>query len=184
MRRRATTFNVRQKMKIQLIGFIALAVLTTRLSATSTATTFTQLLEQTNSIIKGKVTGFTPPSNPEDPMSSCILTISVEDTFKGEAKRVVQVRAHTYSSLEIEKLPLLVGKTFIVFMHEPRQKGDPWLYGGPRGLKPISDNYTELVTTVEGSQDESTYFIKEFSQQDYLAILRRNKLTQHERDRP
>ena len=171
-------------MRIRLIGLIALAVLTTQLSADYTEITFTQLLEKTTSIIKGKVTGFTPPSAPDDPMSFCVLTISVEETFKGEPKRVVQVRAHTYSSLEIAKLPLLVDKTFLVFMHEPRQKGDPWLFGGPRGLKPISDSYSELFTTVEGSQDKSTYFMTEFSQKDYLAILRRNKLTQHERDRP
>ena len=117
-------------------------------------------------------------------MSFCILTISVEETFKGEEKGAIQVRAHVYSSLEVAKLPLLVGKSFFVFLHEPRQKGAPWLFGGPRGLKPIANSYTELVTTVEGSQDESTYFTKEFSQKDYLTILRRNKLTQHERDRP
>jgi hypothetical protein len=147
-----------------VLGAVTLA------NATSYLITLPQKLAYSCFIAHVRVTKVTPPGSPSDPTSPVLIHASVIELFKGPEQKEIVFSSHSYAHLESKALPGLVGKEFLVFLHDPDENGKLWLFEGPRGMRPIQDQYTEWRFDAAEKVVTDTY-----PYEQYLGILRRWK---------
>lgn len=118
-------------------------------------------------ILRVSITETSPPETSRYIMHA-VCKAKVLDVLKGPADlKEVEFRGTTYGSFAPEKLPQLVGKDCIVFLHEPRNhNGQHWLFEGPRGIRPMADEFTEHRVK------DGRAVMDKYSRSNYVAKIR------------
>ena len=98
----------------------------------------------------------------------------VEHVFKGSSRNEIEFRGHLYGILNPEKLSKLVGKEFLIFLHDPHENGRFWLFEGPRGIRPYGEPYPEYE--IENEKLKVRYYPHE----EYIDVLHRIKTNEAE----
>ena len=119
-----------------------------------------------------KVTKIEPGLDTEMPGEYANFSVEIIESFKGPSISPLEFRGHTYSHLSSDKLSGLVGQQFIIFLHDPDKTKKYWLYEGPRGMRPLRENYTEW-RFADGKVVTDTY-----SHSEYIEKLRSIKATE------
>ncbi|MBI2441029.1 MAG: hypothetical protein HYV35_06620 [Lentisphaerae bacterium] len=96
-----------------------------------------------------------------------MIKAKIKELFKGEGETTVDFRSHMYAHLEVETLADLVGKDFLIFLHDPYKNKEYWLFQGPMGMRPIQENYSEWRLDDKGKPVTVTY-----THEEYMRILR------------
>ena len=149
-------------MKIALLFLISACIA----HATSYLISLQEKLAYACIIAQVKVTEIDRDPKPENPMAYTVFTCEIEELFEGPSPKVLKFRSHSYGHLEDDKLDGLVGQKFIIFLHDPYKNKKYWLFEGPRGMRPLSESYTEWhIPSEELTTDTYTHA-------DYIAILR------------
>ena len=79
---------------------------------------------------------------------AAVCKAKVQEVLKGPSDlKEVEFRFTAYGSFSRDKLPGMVGKDYVVFLHEPplpnRPPNQRWVFEGPAGIRPIADQYHE-----------------------------------------
>lgn len=157
---------------MRLLSMILLLLATSAATfSTSILHSLEQKVERCVLILKISVSEATPPQT-SSPLDPAICKAKVLEILKGPADlKQIEFRIHAHGSAARDKLPGLVDKEYIVFLHEPplydRPAKERWVLEGPRGLRPIADEYQEY----EFTPDRKVNNLK-FSHADYLAKIR------------
>lgn len=76
-----------------------------------------------------------------------ICKAKVVEVLKGAPEKEVTFRFHAYGDFSPEKLPQMVKKEYVVFLHELgppyRATNEFWVVQGPAGIRPIAAEYHE-----------------------------------------
>jgi hypothetical protein len=123
-------------------------------------------------ILRVSVTELIPPQS-ASPLDPAICKAKVLEMLKGpENLKDTEFRFSSYGAFSRDKLPEMVGKEFIVFLHEPplpnRLPYQQWVFEGPKGIRPIAKEYQEYKITSDKKITTET-----FSHDDYLAAIRK-----------
>jgi hypothetical protein len=129
------------------------------LHATSYHFSLPQKVKACRAILRVTITEARPPTS-DSLIEPAICSARVEDVFKGPARmKEVEFRFTPYGDLAPQKLPRLVGQTYLVFLHEI--EGRYWVFEGPAGIRPIGRKYHE--SRIEGQKlVEETYDYEQF----------------------
>lgn len=97
---------------------------------------------------------------------------AVVEVLKGQQGLTkVEFRVHPYGSLSPEELPGIVGKEFVVFLHQPPH-GDGstnefWALQGPQGVRATTEKYEEYKIGADGEITTET-----LGRTNFLAAIR------------
>ncbi len=111
--------------------------------ATSYLIPIEQKFDYASIIAEVEILEVDPDPRPDDPTGYTVFTAKVLELFKGPSPSPLKFRGHAYAHIARDKLSGLIGQTFIVFIHDPYENKKYWLFEGPRGMRPLGDEYTE-----------------------------------------
>jgi hypothetical protein len=84
----------------------------------------------------------------------------VVEVLKGVPEKEVTFRFHAYGDFSPEKVPQMVGKEYIVFLHELkppyRATNELWVFEGPAGIRPIAREYQENKISADNKVSTET----------------------------
>ena len=138
-------------------------------SATSYLIELPQKLSYSCLIARVRVIKVTQPKNPSSPVGTALIQAEILELFKGPVCKEISFSSPAYAMLEPAKLPILMGKEFIIFLHDPSNDGKLWLFEGPEGMRPIARHYTEYRVSSDPDLELHT---DTYSHEQYLDILR------------
>jgi len=82
-----------------------------------------------------------------------VCKAKVVEVLKGAPDKEVAFRFNAYGDFSPEKLPQIVKKDYIVFLHELappyRATNEFWVFQGPAGLRPIAADYQEYKISAD-----------------------------------
>ena len=130
-----------------LLSFAFLAAALVHLRADSYRFTIEQKVAACTAIVRVSVTEATPPQT-KSPLDPAVCKAKVLEVLKGPTDlKEVEFRFRAVGIFSPDKLPQMVGKEYIVFLHEPPLPGLPpnqrWVFEGTSGIRPIADQSIE-----------------------------------------
>jgi hypothetical protein len=100
-----------------------------------------------------------------------VCKAKVIEILKGAPDKEITFRFHAYGDFSSEKLPRMVKKEYIVFLHELsppyRATNEFWVFEGQAGVRPIAAEYQEYQISADGKVSTET-----FSHSNFIAAIR------------